>query len=63
LKIESAKAKRITESFGVGRDLKVCLIELTCNEHGYLQLNQVAQSLIQPDLECLQPGKGLPPSL
>ena len=63
LKIESAKAKRITESFGVGRDLKVRLIELICNERGYLQLNQIAQSLIQPDLECLQPGKGLPPSL
>jgi len=30
------------------------LVQLPCNEQGYLHLNQVAQSLIHPDLECLQ---------
>ena len=30
------------------------LVQLLCNEQGYLHLNQVAQSLIHPDLECLQ---------
>ena len=28
--------------------------QLSCNEQGHLQLNQVAQSSIQPDLQCLQ---------
>ena len=30
------------------------LVQLPCNEQRHLQLDQVAQSLIQPDLECLQ---------
>jgi len=34
--------------------LKGQLAQLPCNEQGHLQLCQVAQSLVQPDLECFQ---------
>ena len=34
--------------------LRSHLVQLPCNEQGELQLSQVAQSLVQPDLECLQ---------
>ena len=34
--------------------LKGHLGQLPCNEQGHLQLDQVSQSLVQPDLECLQ---------
>jgi len=34
-------------------------VQLPCNEQGHLQLEQVAQNLIHPDLECLQ-GWGIP---
>lgn len=46
---------RIIESFkweGEGH-----LVHLPCNQQAYLQLDQVAMSPIQPDLECLQ-GQG-----
>ena len=29
-------------------------IQLTCRDQGHIQLDQVAQSPVQPDLECLQ---------
>jgi len=32
----------------VGRDLKDHLVQLPCNKQGHLQLDQVAQSLVQP---------------
>jgi len=34
--------------------LKGHTVQLTCNEQGRLQLDQVAHSLVQPALECLQ---------
>lgn len=34
--------------------LKVHLVQLPCSEQGHAQLGQVAQGLIQPDLESLQ---------
>ena len=37
-----------------GRDHKGHLDQLRCSEQGHLQLHQVAQSPIQPDLGCLQ---------
>jgi len=45
---------RITESFELEGALKGHLVQLSYNECGHLQLYQVAQSPIQPDLECLQ---------
>ena len=36
---------------GTFKDL---LVQLLCNEQGHLQLDQFAQSPVQPDLECLQ---------
>jgi len=38
--------------------LKGHLVQLPCNEQGHLQLHQIAQSLIQADLEHLQ-GQGI----
>jgi len=38
--------------------LKCNLDQIPCSEQGHLQLDQVAQSPIQPDLECLQ-GQGI----
>ena len=43
---------RIIYSFELEGTLKGHVVP--CNEQGHLQLNQVAQSLVQPDLECLQ---------
>ena len=45
---------RITELFEKEGTLKGHLVQLSCNEQGHLQLHQVAQSSVQPDLECLQ---------
>ena len=48
------KYHRITISFELEGTLKGHLVQLPCNEQGHLQLEQVAQSPVQPDLECLQ---------
>ena len=45
---------RIIELFEFEGTLKGHLVQLPCTEQGHLQLDQVAQSPIQPDLECLQ---------
>jgi len=42
------------ESFEWEGTFKGHLVQLPCNEQGYLQIDQIAQSLIQPDLECLE---------
>lgn len=34
------------------------LNQLPCNRQEHLQLNQAAQSLVQPDIECFQTGPG-----
>ena len=34
--------------------LKVILFQLPCHEQGHIPLDQVAQSPVQPDLECFQ---------
>jgi len=39
------------------------LAQPRCNEQGHLQLDQVAQSPIQPDLECFQGWDICPTSL
>ena len=49
---------RIIESFELEGTVKGHLVQLLCHEQGHLQLNQSAQSPIQPDLECLQ-GRGI----
>ena len=52
----------VTELFQLDRTFKGHLVHVPCNEQGHLQLYQVAQSPVQPDLECLQ-RMGHPPSL
>jgi len=42
------------ELFELEETLKGHLVQLPCIEQGHLQLHQVAQRPIQPDLECLQ---------
>ena len=44
----------IVESLELEWTLKSHLAQLSCSEHKHLQLDQVAQSLIQPCLESLQ---------
>ena len=36
---------------------KGLLVQPPCNKHGHLQIDQITQSPIQPDLECFQ-GQG-----
>ena len=42
------------ESLELERTFKGHLVQLSCNEQGHAQLDQVAQGLIQPGLESLQ---------
>ena len=44
----------IIESFELEGAFEVYLVQLPCKEQGHLQLDQVTQSPIQPDLEYLQ---------
>ena len=44
----------IKESSELEATLKGHLVPLPCSEQGHLQLHQIAQTPIQPDLECLQ---------
>jgi len=44
----------ITELFELEGNLKCHLVQLLCNEQGHLQLDQIAQSRVQPVLERLQ---------
>jgi len=44
----------IVESFELEGTFKGHLVQLPCREQGHLQLDQVAQSPVQPGLECLQ---------
>ena len=48
---------RIIDMFELEGTLNGHLLHLPCNEQGHLQLHQVAQNPIQPDLEYLQ-GRG-----
>jgi len=52
-----ARSHRIIETLELEGTPKGHQLQLSCNEQGHLQLHQVAQSSIQPDLECLQ-GRG-----
>ena len=45
---------RIIEQFGLEGTFKAHLVHPSCSEQGHLPLDQVAQSLIQPDLKCYQ---------
>ena len=49
---------RIIECFGWEGTFRGHLAQPPCNEKGHLQLDQVAQSPVQPGLECFQ-GWGL----
>ena len=53
----TGKDRRIIELFELEGTLESDRVQLSCNEQGHLQLDQVAQSPVQPDLECLQ-GQG-----
>jgi len=59
-KVNEKKEQRkitITESqntLGWKGPPKINLVQLPCHQHGHLQLDQVAQSPIQPGLECFQ---------
>jgi len=44
---------RILKSLELERTLKGHWVQQPCNEQGHPQLKQVAQSLVQPGLECL----------
>ena len=44
----------ITEWFGLEGTFKGHLVQAPCNEQGHLQLDQAAQSPVQPDPGCLQ---------
>jgi len=45
---------RIIECFGLGGTFQGHLAQSPCNEQEHLQLDQVAQSPVQPGLECSQ---------
>jgi len=49
---------RIIEWFGLEETFKGHLVQPPCHEQGHLQPDQVAQSSLQPGLECFQ-GWGL----
>ena len=44
---------RIIESLELEGTFKDPIVQLPCNEQGHLQLDEVAQCPVQPDLECL----------
>ena len=44
----------IDSYFGLEGTFKGHLVQPSCNEQGHLQLDQVAQSPVQPDLEYFQ---------
>ena len=45
---------QLIESFELEGTFKGHVAQLPCNKQGHLQLHQVAQSLVQPNLACLQ---------
>jgi len=45
---------RIIECFGLEGTFRGHLAQSLCNEQGHLSLHQVAQSSVQPDLDCFQ---------
>jgi len=45
---------RIIECFGLEGNFRCHLAQSPCSEQGHLQLDQAAQSPIQPGLECFQ---------
>ena len=45
---------RIIERFGLEGTFKGRLVQPPCHEQGHLPLDQVAQSPVQPALECCQ---------
>jgi len=45
---------QIIEFLELEETFKGHLVQLPCNEQRHAQLDQVAQDLIQPGLECLQ---------
>ena len=49
---------RIIQFFGLEETFRGHLAQPPCSEQGHLQLDQVAQSPVQPGLECFQ-GWGL----
>ena len=50
----SGLQNQILECFGLERTFRGHLAQPPCSEQGHIPLDQVAQSPIQPDLECFQ---------
>jgi len=50
------KSSAYAECFGLEGTFKGHLAPIPCSEQGHLQPDQVAQSPIQPGLECFQGG-------
>ena len=48
------QSHRITECFGLEGTFKGHVAQTPCNEHGHRPLEQVAQSPVQPGLQCFQ---------
>ena len=51
---KDSKRNRIVECFGLEGTFRGQLAQPPCSEQGHLQLDQVAQSPIQPGFECFQ---------
>jgi len=54
--LSESQQDRIIECFGLEGTFRGHLAQPPCSEQGHLQLDQVAQSPVQPGLECFQGG-------
>lgn len=50
--VSTGSNHRIIDVFQLEGTFKGHLVQVSCNEQGHPHVDQVAQSLVQPDLEC-----------